>query len=108
MSNKYLSLDGLKYAIDNYTVTKGDLADGLAIKADVNTVTDSFNEVKESIATLSKEIELLRSEMDAKTEKPKVKSDLEIFVENGTNIVKDIENWYSNFINLFEVIDWGI
>ena len=43
--------------------------------------------------------------MDAKTEKSKVKSDLEIFVENGTNIVKDIENWYNNFINLFEIID---
>ena len=43
--------------------------------------------------------------MDARIENPKVKSDLEIFVENGTNIVKDIENWYNNFINLFEVID---
>lgn len=105
MINKYVSLDNLKYAIDNYTVSKADLANNLTIKADVSTVTDSFNEVKESIATLSKEIELLRSEMDAKTEKPKVKSDLEIFVENGTNIVKDIENWYNNFINLFEVID---
>lgn len=105
MINKFVNLDGLKYAIDKYTVSPTDLADGLAIKADVNTVTDSFNEVKESIATLSREVELLRSEMDAKTEKPKVKSDLEIFVENGTNIVKDIENWYNNFINLFEVID---
>ena len=54
MSNKYLSLDGLKYAIDNYTVTKDDLANSLAIKADVGTVTDSFDEVRESIATLSK------------------------------------------------------
>ena len=105
MSNKYLSLDGLKYAIDNYTVTQDDLANSLAIKADVGTVTDSFDEVRESIATLSKQIELIRSEMDAKTEKSKVKSDLEIFVENGTNIVKDIENWYNNFINLFEIID---
>ena len=105
MINKYVSLDGLKYAIDNYTVSTTDLADGLAIKADVGTVTNSFNEVKESIATLSREVELLRSEMDVKTEKPKVKSDLEIFVENGTNIVKDIENWYNNFINLFEIID---
>ena len=81
------------------------MANRLAIKADVGTITNSFDEVRESIATLSREIELLRSEMDAKTEKPKVKSDLEIFVENGTNIVKDIENWYNNFINLFEVID---
>ena len=39
------------------------------------------------------------------TESQKRKSVLEIFVENGTNIVKDIENWYNNFINLFEVID---
>ena len=105
MINKYVSLDGLKYAIDNYTVTKDDLANSLAIKADMGTVTDSFDEVKKSIITLREEIELLRSEMDAKTEKSKVKSDLEIFVENGTNIVKDIENWYNNFINLFEVID---
>lgn len=102
MINKFVSLDNLKYAIDNYTVSTTDLA---AVKADVGMVTDSFNEVQESIAALSREIELLRSEMDAKTEKPKVKSDLEIFVENGTNIVKDIENWYNNFINLFEVID---
>lgn len=105
MTNKYVNLDGLKYAIDNYTVSKDDLANGLAIKADVDTVTDSFYEIKESIAILSREIELLRSEMDAKTEKPKVKSDLEIFVENGTNIVKDIENWYNNFINLFAIIE---
>lgn len=105
MANKFVSLDGLKYAIDNYTVSKIDLADTLTTKADISVVTDSFNEIKESIDTLSREVELLRSEMDAKTEKPKVKSDLEIFVENGTNIVKDIENWYSNFINLFEVID---
>lgn len=105
MTNKYVSLDGLKYAIDNYIISKDDLANGLAIKADVDTVTDSFYEIKESIATLSREIELLRSEMDAKTEKSKVKSDLEIFVENGANIVKDIENWYNNFINLFEIIE---
>ena len=105
MINKFITVDNLKYAIDNYTVSATDLADGLAIKADVNTVTDSFDEVKESIATLSREIELLRSEMDAKTEKPKVKSDLEIFVENGINIVKDIEDWYNNFLNLFEVIE---
>ena len=105
MANKFVDLNGLKYAIDNYTVSKADLANSLVVKADVGTVTDSFNEVKESIATLTREVELLRSEMDAKTEKPKVKSDLEIFVENGTNIVKDIENWYNNFINLFEVID---
>lgn len=105
MANKFVSLDNLKYAIDNYTVSKVDLADTLTTKADKGVVTDSFNEIKESIDTLFREIELLRSEMDAKTEKPKVKSDLEIFVENGTNIVKDIENWYNNFINLFEVID---
>ena len=105
MDNKFVSLNGLKYAIDNCTVSTVDLADTLTIKADIGVVTDSFNEVKESIATLRREVELLRSEMDAKTEKPKVKSDLEIFVENGTNIVKDIENWYNNFINLFEVID---
>lgn len=102
MTNKFVNLDGLKYAIDRYTVSPTDLD---AVKANVGMVTDSFNEVQESIATLSREIELLRSEMDAKIEKPKVKSDLEIFVENGTNIVKDIENWYNNFINLFEIID---
>lgn len=53
MINKFVSLNNLKYAIDNYTVSTTDLADGLAVKADVSTVTDSFNEVKESIATLS-------------------------------------------------------
>ena len=47
MTNKYVSLDGLKYAIDNYTVSKDDLANGLVVKADVDTVTDSFYEIKE-------------------------------------------------------------
>lgn len=105
MSNKYLTLDGLKYTIDNYTVSPATFASSLDTKADINIVTDSFDEIKERIDLLESKIELLRSEMDARIENPKVKSDLEIFVENGTNIVKDIENWYNSFINLFEVID---
>ena len=106
MINKYLTLDGLKYAIDNYTVSSETFATSVNdIKGDICSVTISFDEIKERIDLLESKIELLRSEMDARTENPKIKSDLEIFVENGTNIVKDIENWYNSFINLFEVID---
>ena len=105
MTNKYLTLDGLKYAIDNYTVSPGTFTSSLDTKADKCTVTDSFDEIKERIDLLESKIELLRSEMDAKTENPKEKSDLEIFVENGANTIKDIENWYNSFINLFEVIN---
>jgi len=105
MSNKYLTLDGLKYAIDNYTVSPVTFTSSLDTKADINIVTDSFDEVNERINLLESKIELLRSEMDERTENPKIKSDLEIFVENGTNIMKDIENWYNSFIILFEVIN---
>lgn len=105
MSNKYLTLDGLKYAIDNYTVSPATFTSSLDTKADISIVTDSFDEVNERINLLESKIELLRSEMDERTENPKVKSDLEIFVENGTNIMKDIENWYNSFIILFEVIN---
>lgn len=105
MTNKYLTLDGLKYAIDNYTVSPMTFTSSLDTKADKCTVTDSFDEIKERIDLLESKIELLRSEMDAKTENPKEKSDLEIFVENGANTIKDIENWYNSFINLFEVIN---
>ena len=105
MINKYLTLDELKQAIDDYTISTATFANSLDTKADINIVTDSFDEIKERNDLLESKIELLRSEMDARTENPKIKSDLEIFVENGTNIVKDIENWYNSFINLFEVID---
>lgn len=105
MSNKYLTLDGLKYAIDNYTVSPITLTSSLDTKADISIVTDSFDEINERIDLLESKIELLRSEMDERTENPKIKSDLEIFVENSTNIMKDIENWYNSFITLFEVIN---
>ena len=91
MANKYLTLDGLKYAIDNYTVSPVTFTSSLETKADKCTVTDSFDEIKERIDLLESKIELLRSEMDAKAENPKEKSDLEIFVENGANTIKDIE-----------------
>lgn len=103
--NEYLTLDDLKYVIDNCMVSPATLENRLDIKADKYTVVDSFDEIKERIDLLESKIELLRSEMDAKTENPKEKSDLEIFVENGANTIKDIENWYSSFINLFEVIN---
>lgn len=99
------TLDELKYVIDNYTVSSATSISNLDTKADRYVVISSFNEIEERIDLLESKIELLRSEMDARTENPKIKSDLEIFVENGTNIVKDIENWYNSFINLFEVIN---
>jgi tetrahydromethanopterin S-methyltransferase subunit G len=104
MSNKYLTLDGLKYAIDNYTVSPVTFASSLDTKADINIVTDSFDEIKERIDLLESKIEMLRSEMDARTENPKVKSDLEIFLANGQNSLKSINLWYEWFIQEFEVI----
>lgn len=105
MIDKYLTLDELKSVIDSRTVSPSTFTSVLDIKADKCTVVDSFDEIKERIDLLESKIKLLRSEMDAKTENPKEKSDLEIFVENGANIIKDIENWYNSFINLFEVIN---
>lgn len=62
-------------------------------------------ELKDLEERVNKIEELLRPVAKERAENPNQKSDLEILKVNGENILKDVEKWYNNFINLFEVID---